>query len=688
MGDAAGIDLGTAVSAAARWRGDVVVPRLVPTADLAGPGGTAGALAALARVAGDPAGPAPAVAVVVPALDAGRRAEVEEAARATFGAPVLTPRPVAAAAWFRYRHDVRTGASVVVVEGDDGAEGPAVVVTVVRDGVGGPAVEGGSTGGLIGPRDPARDAVEIVALALQAAALVPTAADVAVVIGGAAWLDAVVDAITEVTGLAAVVEPEPESAAACGAALLAGGPGGQRDAAGGGTSALGGAAGALSGGAAFGPGGGLEPGVGTGSGGVTEGGAVVGALGTAGAPGGATGLPAVPGEAAGGAMGDLAAGLDPGAGGDVGSAVGGLGGPGSSAGELAGGFKAAPGGGEGAAGLKSGPGGGAGEGVAGLKAGPGGGGGEGVAGLKSGPGGGGGEGAAGLKASPGGGAGDAAGGSKAPPAGGGEGVDGLKAPPGAGGGWRRMAAGARRRAPVLAPAVVAVVVLGGIGVRSCTQSPDGQSLVAAGSAADGGGDPGDGDRGDSGGGGEAGPRGSGKDDVAEQTTSTTAAEAGTTVAGRTTTTAGRGGATTSGPGTDPGGSGTEPAGGTTTPSPADTTPPAITNLSRSNGRITPGNLENYCLDPTTTTLSATVTDDGGVGSVVAHWSTDRHSDSITLHPDGQGNYTGTLGPVAADRPFPLPVTWYVEATDLAGNRATATAGGRGAVEIDCVPILN
>jgi hypothetical protein len=34
------------------------------------------------------------------------------------------------------------------------------------------------------------------------------------------------------------------------------------------------------------------------------------------------------------------------------------------------------------------------------------------------------------------------------------------------------------------------------------------------------------------------------------------------------------------------------------------------------------------------------------------------------------------------------VTWYVEATDLAGNRATVTAGGRGAVVIDCAFILN
>jgi hypothetical protein len=252
-----------------------------------------------------------------------------------------------------------------------------------------------------------------------------------------------------------------------------------------------------------------------------------------------------------------------------------------------------------------------------------------------------------------------------------------------------LAAGAQKRALVLAPAVVVVVVLGGIGVRSCTDGPGGQSLVAAGSAGDGGGDTDDGggDGGDSGGAGEAGPRGSGKDGVAEQTTSTTAAGSGTTVAGRTTTTAGRGGATTSGPGTGPGGS--EPGGTTTTGPPADTTPPAITNLFRSDGQIAPGNFARYCLDPTTTSiLSATVTDDGGVGSVVAHWSTDRPSGSIPMEPDGQGNYAGTLGPVEDGGPFPLPVTWYVEATDLAGNRATVTAGGRGAVVIDCVPILN
>ena len=53
MGEAVGIDLGTAVSAVARRRGDVIEPRLVPTAELAGPGDTAGALAALAGAAGD-----------------------------------------------------------------------------------------------------------------------------------------------------------------------------------------------------------------------------------------------------------------------------------------------------------------------------------------------------------------------------------------------------------------------------------------------------------------------------------------------------------------------------------------------------------------------------------------------------------------------------------------------------------
>ncbi len=91
-----------------------------------------------------------------------------------------------------------------------------------------------------------------------------------------------------------------------------------------------------------------------------------------------------------------------------------------------------------------------------------------------------------------------------------------------------------------------------------------------------------------------------------------------------------------------------------------------------------------CPYPTTTTLRAAVSDDTGVGSVVVYWSTERHSGSIKLAADGQGGWAGALGPIFDQSmyfPTVLPVSWSVEATDLAGNRATATASGRGAVSV-------
>ena len=94
-----------------------------------------------------------------------------------------------------------------------------------------------------------------------------------------------------------------------------------------------------------------------------------------------------------------------------------------------------------------------------------------------------------------------------------------------------------------------------------------------------------------------------------------------------------------------------------------------------------------CRYPTTTSLAATVSDDSGVGSVVAYWSTTHHSGSIKLNSDGQGNYIATLGPIQDQGPFPLPVAWYAEARDLAGNSARLDASGRSAVTLQaCQPI--
>ena len=221
MGEAVGIDLGTAVSAAALRRGDDVEPRLLlPTADLAPPGDTRAALAALATRAGGGAEVPPSVGVAVPVHDPSAGAEVEAAARdfsTTLdraapggGGGVVPARPGGAPG------RARRGGRGRRRRGPTGGDGE-------HRGAARPARwwSGGRPVAFSGRTTRSR-AVDMAALAIRSARVTPTDLDVAVVVGGAAWLDALAEGIEELADLAAVVDPDPQLAVACGAALLAG----------------------------------------------------------------------------------------------------------------------------------------------------------------------------------------------------------------------------------------------------------------------------------------------------------------------------------------------------------------------------------------------------------------------------------------------------------------------------------
>jgi hypothetical protein len=218
MGDAVGLDLGLATSAAARLRGDDVEPAvLVPTADLGvGAATTRHCLESLAARAVGP-DTSPAVGVAIPSRDHEAQAEVEAAAREAFADPLLVLRPAATAAWFRYTNYVHPDAVLVMVEADE----TQVAVTLVRPGPRIPTIERPTVGEPLSSSAPVLDAIDTVAATLTAAGLIPTERDVAVIVGGARWLAELAEGITAAMDLAAFVDPEPWAAAAYGAALLA-----------------------------------------------------------------------------------------------------------------------------------------------------------------------------------------------------------------------------------------------------------------------------------------------------------------------------------------------------------------------------------------------------------------------------------------------------------------------------------
>jgi hypothetical protein len=540
MGEAVGLDLGAATSAAARLRGDEVEPAvLVPTADL-GVGATSARhrLESLAaRAVG--AGTLPAVGVAVPALDPESRAEVEAAARQAFADPLLVPRPAAAAAWFRHTNEVHPDAVLVVVEADE----THVAVAIVRPRPRIPTIERPPVGELLSSGAPVLDAIDAVAATLTVAGLVPTDLDVAVIVGGATWLAGLAEGIPAATDLAAVVDPEPRAAVAYGAALLAA----QSDGFGVGTAlALG------------------TPAVGAGL--------AVAAGPTAGPPRGA----------------------------GLGEAVGATSGAGTGLGAA-------------------------------------------MRNMDQG------------KDAPtdpiGTGLGESVGEAKARP----------KRPP------SRLPVGGLKRGLVLAaPAMVAVLAVGGLTVRSCTQDPDTTTLATSSEPADPD-DPGTtGTAGTEG----ASPGGSDKPDPLAPT-SREPSTSSTSTTRPTTTTPRRTAPTT--PGAPPPSTPVVPP--TDPPPPRDITPPSITNLASGEVEIWAAIVDRRCPTPQTTELSATITDDSGVASAKVRWTAHGQEDTLTMAPTGGSTWSTTLGPIfdaELTTVDVVTVTWTVEAVDAAGNAASGS----------------
>ena len=97
----------------------------------------------------------------------------------------------------------------------------------------------------------------------------------------------------------------------------------------------------------------------------------------------------------------------------------------------------------------------------------------------------------------------------------------------------------------------------------------------------------------------------------------------------------------------------------TPPPPPDTTPPSISNVSENPTSISkPG-----CGQTTRTTVSATVTDAGGVNRVVARVL--GTGIEVALNPVGGNVYQGTLGPFDTTGTFSV----IIQAWDRAGNQA-------------------
>lgn len=241
MGEALGIDLRVAVCAAARRRGDDVTPcqlgdgtataaavDLMPVgagavADAAGATGAMLSSVASRALSDEPVETVALAFAVTP--DDGPRLLAHQAAAAAFATPVLVPRPVAIAAWFLH-HAPRPGGSLLAVLDVDAGSVSVALVGGGRDGL--------ELVGQAGALPPAGDDVDLAAhldgavgllLSIVAeAGLAPVDLDSVVLAGEPPWLDQLAVQVGVATGAATAVDPQPELAAALGAALLAGGP--------------------------------------------------------------------------------------------------------------------------------------------------------------------------------------------------------------------------------------------------------------------------------------------------------------------------------------------------------------------------------------------------------------------------------------------------------------------------------
>jgi hypothetical protein len=244
MGEALGIDLRVAVCAAARRRGDEVAPcqlgdgtATAAAVDLmpVGAGAVADAVGAtaamLSSVAGRALGGEPMESVETVAVafavtpDDGPRVLAHQAAAAAFATPLLVPRPVAIAAWSLHHAPRQQGSLLAVLDVDAGSVS-AALVRRLRDGL--------DLVGRAAALPPAGDDVDLAAhldgavgllLSIVAGAgLAPRDLDAVLLAGEPPWLAQLAVQAGVATGAATAVDPQPELAAALGAALLAGGP--------------------------------------------------------------------------------------------------------------------------------------------------------------------------------------------------------------------------------------------------------------------------------------------------------------------------------------------------------------------------------------------------------------------------------------------------------------------------------
>jgi hypothetical protein len=221
---------------------------------------------------------------------------------------------------------------------------------------------------------------------------------------------------------------------------------------------------------------------------------------------------------------------------------------------------------------------------------------------------------------------------------------------------------------------VTVLLAGAVALRSCGDVGDPAGVVTADPAADapgGGADPATGP----GRGGATAGKGAPTDP------SPTTTPASTIAPGRPADPAA---------GTDPGAPaapGGDPAPPPGDPGPTDTTPPAIAGLARSQGNISEAT-GSQCPYPFATVVSATVTDDVGVAAVTVSWTAGVHSGGGPMSAPN-GVWQATIGPITEGKMTVdevAPLTWTVTAVDGAGNRQTATSGGRSAVVLHgCLP---
>lgn len=118
----------------------------------------------------------------------------------------------------------------------------------------------------------------------------------------------------------------------------------------------------------------------------------------------------------------------------------------------------------------------------------------------------------------------------------------------------------------------------------------------------------------------------------------------------------------------------------------DTTQPTVGNLDRQHALIRePNNTGEFC-DlglPTSTIVSATVTDAGGLQSVTLRWSYGGHSWSTPMTLSN-GVWRATLGPAPANivtSGSSVNSNWSVRATDNAGNTRTVASNPNSAVYV-------